>query len=156
VLLDTDDGGRGRDVSIFFPPPSLTSPSSHVDILLPILIPHLTLIPCPEINENVEEGPSPEEERKRAEEEEERRIAEMRKYGTPVTPESFAEWLVRFKAEAALQAAKCVVLALFLCFWWLGGGDLCVVVMWWVGSVCVCVRWVVGVFWYLGHYAAAG
>ena len=44
----------------------------------------------------------PAAERRRLEEEEEARIAALRAHGTPVTPETFAEWRVKFEAEMAL------------------------------------------------------
>jgi len=46
----------------------------------------------------------PEAERKQREEEEEARIAALRAHGTPVTPETFKEWKLRFDAE--MQVAK--------------------------------------------------
>lgn len=48
----------------------------------------------------------PEAERKQREAEEEARIAALRAHGTPVTPETFADWKVKFEAEMALQKAK--------------------------------------------------
>lgn len=48
----------------------------------------------------------PEAEEKRRREKEEERLAEMRRHGTPVTPEAFAEWRKRFDAEQAAARAK--------------------------------------------------
>jgi hypothetical protein len=48
----------------------------------------------------------PEAEKRRALEAEEARLAELRRHGHPVTPESFAEWRVKFDAEQALARAK--------------------------------------------------
>ena len=50
-------------------------------------------------------GPDPEAERRRAEAEEEARHQALRAHGTPVTPDSFAEWRRRFEAEAAAAKA---------------------------------------------------
>lgn len=47
----------------------------------------------------------PEAEERRRREEEEARLAELRRHGTPVTPESFAEWKAKFDAEMALAKA---------------------------------------------------
>lgn len=49
---------------------------------------------------------SPEEEERRRREVEEERLAELRRHGTPVTPEAFAEWKARFAVEQRLAAAK--------------------------------------------------
>ena len=48
----------------------------------------------------------PEVEEKRRREAEEARIAELRRHGTPVTPENFNEWKVKFDAEMALAKAS--------------------------------------------------
>ncbi|PSC71022.1 RWD domain-containing 1 [Micractinium conductrix] len=48
--------------------------------------------------------PESEERRRRAAEEE--RLAEIRRHGHPVTPETFAEWKAKFDAEQALERAK--------------------------------------------------
>lgn len=53
-----------------------------------------------------EEKLSPEEMKQREREEEERRLAEMRRYGTPVTPENFRAWLDKYRAEQALEKAR--------------------------------------------------
>jgi len=50
----------------------------------------------------------PEAERKRREAEEEARIAELRRHGTPVTPETFTAWKARFEAEKQLANASVV------------------------------------------------
>lgn len=57
----------------------------------------------------VEQVLSAEEQQRKAMEEEERRMAELRRLGTPVTPESFASWRVKFEAEMALQQTRCGV-----------------------------------------------
>lgn len=48
----------------------------------------------------------PEIERKRALEAEEARIAELRRHGTPVTPETFEAWRRKFEQESALDQLK--------------------------------------------------
>lgn len=52
---------------------------------------------------------SAEEQQRKAMEEEERRMAELRRLGTPVTPESFESWRVAFEAEETLQQTRCAV-----------------------------------------------
>lgn len=47
----------------------------------------------------------PEAEEKKRREAEEFRIAELRRHGTPVTPENFAAWKAKFDAEMALAKA---------------------------------------------------
>ena len=54
----------------------------------------------------VEPELSAEEQQRKAMEEEERRMAELRRLGTPVTPESFESWRVKFGAEVALQQTR--------------------------------------------------
>jgi len=49
---------------------------------------------------------TPEQEEKLRQEEEERRIAELRRLGTPVTKESYTAWLESYEAELALERAK--------------------------------------------------
>ena len=49
---------------------------------------------------------SAEEQERQRREAEEARLAELRRHGTPVTPEAFAEWRVRFEAEQGLAAAR--------------------------------------------------
>lgn len=44
--------------------------------------------------------------KKAAEEAEEARLAELRRLGTPVTPDTFAPWKLRFYADLALAAAQ--------------------------------------------------
>lgn len=58
------------------------------------------------VSADVEVEVDPEIAKKAAEEAEERRLAEMRRLGTPVTPETFAPWKVRFYAELAAARAR--------------------------------------------------
>lgn len=53
-------------------------------------------------------GMTEDELQRKAMEEEEKRMAELRRLGTPVTPEHFEAWRVKFVAEMALQQTRCV------------------------------------------------